>query len=254
MKTTTTAAMLLMLIIGNIGAVDIESYQFVDHLLSLPGPGVPEVFEDGVIFTAPSNHYGTVGISFAYEDFSQIYWFRRLMVPQDSSQLSPQEKKRNAPVYKDGGILFYVHTIPEKKNLTTLDYRLIIDGLWTRDPLNPQSRLDAASGLILSTVKLPPIKRTPSPVDNPPGTLYFSFEGAPGGSVTVAGTFNGWDPFMYELKEDPRNLGHYSLILPLPKGTYQYVFYHQGQRIPDPNNNLKVYTKDGMPASEAVVK
>jgi hypothetical protein len=251
---TTTVALLLMLIIGNIGAVDIESYQFIDHLLSLPGPGVPEVFEDGVIFTVPSTHYGTVGISFAYENFSKVYWFRKLMVPQDPAELSPQEIKKNAPVYKDGGMLFYVHTIPKKENLATLDYRLIIDGLWTRDPFNPQSRFDAASGLVLSTVKLPPIKRVQSPTDNPPGTLYFSFQAPSGESVTVAGTFNGWDPFMYELKEEPRNPGFYSLILPLPKGIYQYVFYHRGKRIPDPNNNFKVYTRDGMPASEAVVK
>jgi hypothetical protein len=253
MKTTMTA-LLLMLIIGNIGAVDIESYQFIDHLLSLPGAGIPEVFEDGVIFTAPSNHYGTVGISFAYEDFSRIYWFRRLVIPQDTAQLNPEEIKKNPPAYKDSGLLFYVHTIPKEKNLAALDYRLIIDGLWTRDPLNPQSRFDAASGLVLSTVKLPPIKRAPSAVDNPPGTLYFSFEGSPGESITVAGTFNGWDPFMYELKEEPRNPGHYSLTLPLPKGVYQYVFYHRGKRILDPNNTLNVYTKDGMAASEAAVK
>ncbi|GHU49436.1 hypothetical protein FACS1894200_08070 [Spirochaetia bacterium] len=82
-----TAAMLLMLIIGKIGAIDTESYQFVDHLLTLPGPGIPHIFEDGVLFTAPSKEYGTVGISFAYEHFSKIHWFQKLVVPKDTGAM-----------------------------------------------------------------------------------------------------------------------------------------------------------------------
>ena len=70
--------------------------------------------------------------------------------------------------------------------------------------------------------------------------------------ITVAGSFNGWDPFMYELKE--RTAGEYALVLPLPPGTYYYVFFHRGQRILDPNNHNRAYTRDGKIASKAVIQ
>jgi hypothetical protein len=56
---------------------------------------------------------------------------------------------------------------------------------------------------------------------------------------------------MYELREI--SPGSYSLTLPLPPGIYQYVFFHKGERVPDPNNFNRVYTKDGKVASEAII-
>jgi 1,4-alpha-glucan branching enzyme len=76
--------------------------------------------------------------------------------------------------------------------------------------------------------------------------------GPPGEKVTVAGSFNGWDPFMYELTENPA--GTYSLCIPLPPGKYQYIFFHRGERWLDPYNPNRVYSRDGMPASEIVIQ
>ncbi|MHC6204612.1 isoamylase [Breznakiellaceae bacterium SP9] len=248
-----TAVMLLMLIIGKIGAIDTESYQFVDHLLTLPGPGIPHIFEDGVLFTAPSKEYGTVGISFAYEHFSKIHWFQKLVVPKDTGTMTAQELASTVPIYQDTGILFYAHTVPERENLKSLDYRLIIDGLWTRDPFNPSSRFDQATGLFLSTVSLEALTRLPM-TDSIPGSLHFIYNGPSRQTITVAGTFNRWDPFMYQLIEDNRNPGRYSLTLTLPPGTYQYVFFNKGERILDLNNPNRTYTADGKAASEATVR
>ena len=229
---TITGTGLLMLIIGTIGAVDTESYQFIDHLLSLSKPGRPEVFEDGVIFTAPSS-YRRVGIAFAHEGFAQVYWFRKLLFPRDN--LTPQEEKKKQSLYTDSGILFHVYTLPE--HIRELEYRLVIDGLWTTDPGNPEYRMDA-SGLIHSVVSIPPVAKSLSTFDAPLGSLNFIYTAPPGESITVAGNFNGWDPFMYTLPE--KTPGHYSLTLPLPPGTYQYVFFHRGQRILDPHNPNRV--------------
>ncbi|MDR2110108.1 MAG: glycogen-binding domain-containing protein [Spirochaetaceae bacterium] len=240
--------MLLGLIIGNIGAVDTESYQFIDHLLSLTGPGMPEIYEDAVIFTAPSS-YRRVGIVFAHEDFSKIYWFRKLMVSVDNPNYSGKSKEPSV-IYEDSGILFHVYTVPE--DIRELEYRLIIDGLWTVDPLNPLRRPDPRSGLARSLVFLPEISRSHSVFDGPPGSLSFYYNAPPGETITVAGNFNGWDPFMYELRE--RMPGQYSLTLPLPPGVYQYVFFHRGERVLDPNNSSRVYTREGKTASEAVVR
>jgi hypothetical protein len=239
---------LLTAIIGTIGALDTESYQFVDHLLSLRGPGEPEIFEDGLLFTAPSSHR-RVGIAFAHEGFGRVYWFQKLMVLEEQGEIPPGGKQPPES-YRDSGILFHALTIPEE--LREVEYRLIIDGLWTFDPLNPRRRLDPVSGQIRSFVPCGEVKRPPAPVDTPPGYLTFTYTAESGELITVGGSFNGWDPFMYELRE--RSPGFYFLSLPLPPGIYQYVFFHRGERLPDPRNPRRVYTREGHIASEAVVR
>jgi hypothetical protein len=256
-----TMMMLPLLIIGNIGALDTESYQFIDHLLRLTTPGAPEIFEDGVLFTAPSS-YRTVGIAFAHEGFAKIYWFKKIMTIRDDEEetTGTGSRKRDLPIRQDSGILFHTYTIPQdagKQDVWNVDarhleYRLIIDGLWTVDPLNPLRRLDEKSGILRSVIVLPEIPREPAVSDGPPGTLSFNYLAEPKETVTVAGDFNGWDPFMYELRET--SPGRYSLVLPLPPGIYRYVFYHRGQRFPDPGNPGKVYSASGEIVSEAVVR
>jgi hypothetical protein len=242
---TIVAAILLVFIIGFAGAADTESYQFIDRLLSLDGPGAPVLYEDAVIFTAPST-CRRAGVAFAHEGFAKVYWFRQLLVPQDPLDAPIPPGKKQPDPYRDSGILFYVYQVPE--NIRELEYRLVIDGLWTTDPANTLSRKDSVSGLFYSVIPIPPQEKTPGPLKGPPGTLSFSFKGPPGEIVTVAGSFNGWDPFMYELAENPPGL--YSLTLPLPPGKYQYVFFHRGERFLDPYNFNRVYSREGKAVSE----
>jgi hypothetical protein len=244
---TITAVLLLILSIGVLGAADLESYQFIDRLLSLGSPGVPVIYEDTVIFTAPSS-YRRVGISFAFEGYSKVYWFQNLKVHEDPAVVAAAGKKGADP-YKDSGILFHVQTIPAGTN--NIDYRMIIDGLWTADPLNPLT-VSSAGGLTQSRVPVPPQPAAPSVFDAPPGSLSFTYKAPSGETVTVAGSFNGWDPFMYEMKET--GPGVYTLTLPLPPGTYQYSFFHRGERVTDPYNPYKVYAKNGIAVSEATVR
>ncbi|MDR2742951.1 MAG: isoamylase [Treponema sp.] len=238
----------LALIIGNIGALDTGSYQFIDHLLGLKVPGKPEIVDDGVLFTAPSGNR-SIGIAFAHEGFAKIYWFQKIMKIRDDPEAA-DPKKGNEDLYRDSGILFHAYPLP--KDRRELEYRLIIDGLWTVDPLNPLRRMDERSGIYRSVVILPETPRIPTAFDGPPGTLSFTYRAPPGETITVAGDFNGWDPFMYELRETAPEF--YSLVLPLPPGTYHYVFHHRGQRFPDPNNTAKVYSSKGETVSEAVVR
>jgi hypothetical protein len=256
MKAIITAA-LLILLIGNIEAADTESYQFLDHLKSLSGPVGPEIIGDTVIFTAPST-YRRVGISFAFEGYGRVYWLQKLLVPEDSEKLLAATKKNPVPPNRDSGILFHLQALPRDKDFKDkdLEYRMIIDGLWTVDPLNPRRRIDA-SGLAHSTVPLPQVLKTaaggePVRAEDLPGCLRFSYDGPAGELITVAGSFNGWDPFMYELREI--RPGSYVLTLPLPAGTYQYLFFHRGEWLPDPGNENRVYTNTGSPVSQAVVE
>jgi hypothetical protein len=239
---------LLVAIIGTIGALDTESYQFIDHLLGLNAPAGPEIIEDGVLFTAPSS-YRSVGIAFAHEEFSKIYWFRKLLTSREDPARLAEEKDASTDIYRDSGILFHAYTVP--REIRELEYRMIINGLWTVDPANPLRRLDEQTGILRSVILMPEIPRIPSAADGPPGSLSFTYDAPSGESITVAGDFNGWDPFMYELRET--SPGRYTLILPVPPGIYHYVFFHRGRRYQDPYNHNKVYTPSGNIVSEAVV-
>ena len=246
MKTVITTA-LLIFIIGNIKAVDIESYRFIDHLRSISKPGKPEVFEDGVLFTASSS-YQRLGISFAHDDYAKVHWFRRLMLPKDIAELMVRGKISNKiDPYEDSGIMFHIEPIPE--NIKNMDYRMIIDGLWTTDPSNP-IRVSGPSGVVESRFPLPEKPKTAAtPVT--PGTYRFSYHASSGETITVGGSFNNWDPFMYELRET--SPGFYNLALSLPPGSFQYVFFYRGEPIPDPANTNRLYTRDGRVISQATV-
>jgi hypothetical protein len=238
----------LSFIIGTIGALDTSSYQFINHLVNLENFGTPEVIEDAILFTVPAT-YKKVGIAFAHESFSKIYWFKKLLIPDDTPNLQPETSRRPPPIaYKDSGILFYTYTVPE--GLAAVEYRLIINGLWTTDPLNPNRRIDE-SGLSRSIVPMPKVSRPLTPQDTPPGTVTFRFDTFPYETIYVAGNFNNWDPFMYEMKE--KTPGHYELTLYLPPGTYQYAFFHRGERYLDQYNLTKVY-REGRPVSQTVVE
>jgi hypothetical protein len=56
---------------------------------------------------------------------------------------------------------------------------------------------------------------------------------------------------MYQLREE--SAGFYTITLPIPKGASQYLFFHRGEKIPDPTNPRKVYNLEGRVISEVVV-
>ena len=247
MKTFITTA-LLILIIGNIGAADTESYQFIDHLRAITAPGKPEIYADVVLFTVSSG-FQRVGISFAHEGYARVYWFRQLMIPRDQSEyISNGKVLKNIEPNSDSGVLFHIQAIPE--NLKNMDYRLIIGGLWTADPLNPLA-VSGPSGITESRVQLPRGAGTAAAAETRPGTYRFSYRAPPGEIVTVGGSFNNWDPFMYELRET--GPGFYTLSLPLPPGSFQYAFFHRGELVPDPANFRRAYSRDGRYVSEAAI-
>jgi len=230
------------------GAENWESYELIERLLSIPSPGTPLIYKDFVIFTADTN-LRKVGIAFAHENFANTYWFKQLLVPQDPLNAPIPPGKKVPDPYKDSGIQFHVLEVPE--DLKEIGYRLVINGLWTTDPNNTLTRRDLVSGLILSVVRMPPRPIKLDPLKGLPEGLTFTFNGPPGETVTVAGSFNSWDPFMYELKENPA--GVYTLTLPLPPGTYQYVFFCQGKRFVDLNNPRRSYSREGKASSEITV-
>jgi hypothetical protein len=241
---------LLLLIIGSLGAVDLESYEFIDKLLSLNGPGEPEVFEDSVIFTA-SGAYKKVGIAFLHDGFAKIHQFKKLLVPVNETPEFDEKQKQPPETLRDSGLLFFVYTVPP--GVDSLEYRLVFDGLWSTDPYNPNRKFNAGSGIEHSVAPLPPrtapLLNEAAPFDG----IVFSYSSDRSGErITVAGDFNGWDPFMYELKET--RPGFYTLAIPLPPGTWHYLYYRNGEKLVDYSNAAHEYKKDGSAVNVAVVK
>ena len=230
-------------------ANDWETYEIVSRLLTIREPSAPVIIENSVIFTADSS-LRRVGVAFAHEDFSTVYWYKPLIVPQDRMNPVILPGQRFPDPLKDSGLQFFIYQAPD--HLKELEYRLVVNGLWVSDPVNPQVRRDPVSGLNLSFLTLPPGPANHNPLNGLPEGLNFSFKAPPGEIVTLAGNFNGWDPFMYELREGPA--GTYTANIPLPPGRYQYVFFHIGQRYLDPYNGSRVYSRDGKAASEIVIQ
>jgi hypothetical protein len=170
------------------------------------------------------------------------------MVSEDP--LERLRKGKGASPYRESGISFHTREIPQ--GLDRIEYRLVINGLWTRDPENPNTSRDGISGSTLSVISVPP-RHTDGPMQvRQRDGLNLEFRGSPGETVTVAGSFNNWDPFMYELREGPA--GVYTIHIPLPSGRYQYVFFYRGERVVDQFNSNRVFSREGETASEVVVQ
>jgi hypothetical protein len=182
----------------------------------------PEIMDDTIFFSCkPGESVRYVGIAFAHEEFREIHIFER----------------------NEHGLLFFFYPIPE--GLHGLDYRFVIDGLWTTDPKNPL-KIRGAEGLSLSRLDLPAgvvRPQTRSPRIRKDGQVEFNLEALPGRDVYLSGSFNGWDPYMYRLREVRPGL--YSLTLRLLPGTYYYMFNAEGRKYLDPLNPNRGQDSEG---------
>lgn len=206
-------------------------------ILEIRGVGAPYEVDGAIVFTADASAR-FCGIAFDFEGYRTIHPFRKRTTHDVDGNVT-------------GSLLFYILERPPQ--VQSLSYRLIIDGLWTTDPNNPDRRYDESTGILLSRVAfretlLPATTvASQSATGQTGGTVRFVYQGASGQQVRLAGTFTNWDPWIYTLKETSR--GFYELSLPLPAGTYYYNFYIGMNAFADPTNPSRVYSADGRSAS-----
>lgn len=226
-------------LIGN----EIDSLTYSTLVSSISRAQAPIVSEKYVVFTAR----GTArfaGIAFEHEQYKTTWPFKRLSRKDEKGE--PQKDSQGKAIES---ILFYIAEIPPETS--ELRYRMVIDGLWTTDPLNSQTSYDYTNGMMVSTLSVDryEVYKTVSKTNE---SVRFICISEPGKLIKLAGTFNNWDPFMYEMTEI--KAGYYELYLPLPKGTWYYAFFSGSSQIPDSINHERVYTKDGRIASVIVVR
>ena len=144
--------------------------------------------------------------------------------------------------------MFYIFLIPDE--LTEIKYRLVIDGLWSSDPVNSNTAFDNIHSMSVSRIEVPYKKEYKTEVSGK-SLVKFTYLGEPKKNIRLAGSFNNWDPFMYDLIEV--SPGRYELNLNLPSGTWLYAYFSGGSQLPDNTNKNYVYTADGRVASVITV-
>lgn len=196
-----------------------------------------------IVFTA-SGKARHIGIAFEHEKYQTIYSFQRIA---RKDEMGEPRKDETGKVMES--VLFYIAQIPP--GFHELRYRMVIDGLWTTDPLNGQSEYDYDNGMTVSSVPVDYYEIFQTNNVNQ-GEVRFTYTGTSGKTIRLAGSFNNWDPFMYEMTET--SPGQYELTLPLPAGTWYYAYFDGMTQVPDGSNREQAYTRDGRIASVVTVQ
>ena len=209
----------------------IESLPLHLELAGLKAAKPPKVIE-GELVLSVSGPYRAVAAAFSHEGFSVLH---------------PYERNRQ-------GVFVLAYPVPLKRS-RDLEYRVIVDGVWTIDPANPDRRADPETGLELSVARVPYLSDLHlglyRVLGEDGGSARFLFRGASGEAVTVCGDFDNWDPFIHEMAET--SPGTYELELPLAPGKHYYSFVYRGEVLPDPLNPLKAASPEGNIVSVLVV-
>lgn len=214
---------------------EIETYEYNNLINSINKVQEPIVTDKYIVFTAETGPR-FVGIAFDFENYQTIHPF----------------KIKNSRDFNDeiiSSIMFF--SLERPADLTEISYRLVIDGLWTPDPVNTNNYYDAETGVSLSKVEigstLPVVTGT-----NSESITRFIYNGESGKTVRIGGTFTNWDSWIYELEET--SPGFYEISIPLPQGKYYYNYFLGMKAITDKTNPEKAYTNDGRISSVITVQ
>jgi len=181
----------------------------------------PFVRDHWVVFSfrpAPAARY--VALRFEHESYATLH------------PLLLNEKKLFILIYRP----------PE--GLARLTYRMCVDGMWMRDPANPDFTTDAL-GTEYSNVGLENLLPEPprDPMIARDGRVTFTYRGTPGRLVSIAATFNLWDPFVHVL--DEVSPGVYTIAIRLLAGPVHYYFLENGNKRLDPANGEIRHDSEG---------
>lgn len=225
-------------LLASISAIEVKEPGLHFRVMTLKKAVAPEVYGGSLLFTldGPARF---AGIAFDFEGFTVVHPLLK-RAPADAAEAAGP------------GLFFYSLEIPPETR--EVGYRFVVDGLWTPDPANKARRTDPRSGLAVSVAAVPYQSRVAPgrySVVSDDGVARFVWFGASGQEVCVAGDFNGWDPYLHELRET--SPGVYELSMPLPPGRHYYCFAIKGYRYADPLNPAHSVNSDGSPVSVLLV-
>jgi len=200
----------------------IESLPLHLILASMKKAEPPRVAGSELVLSV-SGPYRSVAAAFAHEDFAILH---------------PYERNRQ-------GVFVLAYPVPLKWS-GNIEYRVVIDGVWSVDPMAAETQLDHDSGVELSVARVPYLSDLHlglhKILSEDGKTARFIFRGGKGESVTVCGDFDNWDPFILEMTET--SPGVYELEMPLSPGTHYYNFIYRGEALTDPLNPDKAARRE----------
>lgn len=184
----------------------------------------PLFIDNHIIFTyyAGGKYTRRVAIAFESDNYKQVFPFMK----------------------NEYNVFFYIAKIPEKTDF--LNYRLIVDGVWTHDPINDNGFLSPEQ-LRVSSLHIPKKfnEYFTLPLINDNGSVRFIFKDQENKHIYLSGNFNSWDPFMLRMEEDKKDPGTYSISLRMAPGKHFYTFISDGITIQDPYNPKKAMDNRG---------
>jgi hypothetical protein len=192
---------------------------------SIASNQAPRLVDDVLVLSyKPQRPARFVGARFAHESWKEIHRYS----------------------LNDNDVFVLDYPVPE--GVREIRYRIVVDGLWMRDPSNPSMETDP-QGTELSVFNLEsePFRPIVNPRRESNGSLTLTFRGEPGKRVTIAGDFNNWDPFMDPLVETTP--GVYRITVRVLAGQHWYVFLSEGRRILDMYNAETGVDPDGYTVS-----
>jgi len=198
------------------------SPQGLDVLIKgIAAPAAPRMVDDILILSYRQDRPArSVAARFAHEDYRILHPFAR----------------------NEFGVFVLDYPVPAGRR--DIRYRIGVDGLWMSDPSNPMVQTDEL-GIEFSLVTLDrePPRSIANPRFDPGGVITFLFRGTPSRRVSIAGDWNGWDPFVeYLAEEEP---GMYRISLRMLPGRHWYYFIFEGRRVLDVSNPATGSDPDG---------
>lgn len=167
----------------------------------------PKQLNNLVIFmNKPSRPVRYMGIAFAHEEFSKIHLFSK----------------------QDAGVYYYLYQV--KGEVETLEYRLVVDGIWRADDTHDNSFNDAY-GHRISKVDLDTsvVSEDVRPQLLANGYVRFKYRGTPSARVFLNSDIGSWDPFLFRMIEIRD--GFYEVTVRMTKGVHYYYFIENGNKV-----------------------
>lgn len=115
-----------------------DLYEYNNIIHRLEKAQSPIVTKDYIIFTQEIGHR-FAGIAFDFENYSIVHKYLKQI-------------NRDIDGNVTSSLMFFLLERPA--DISEITYRVIIDGIWTEDPMNPAKKYDAKSGLTLSYIDL----------------------------------------------------------------------------------------------------
>lgn len=228
-------------------AFEISDYNTAAEIARIQDAGAPRTAGNYIVLTYESSEKNNfVGAAFEKDNYSKIYPYSFKERRDLSKPASENETKKSKEKASDG---IFILLLP-KEDISEIKYRIIVDGIWMADPLNPFFEKDS-SGIKKSIYRFPETERLVSPVVKN-DHLIFNYIGKSKENVALCGTFNSWDPFMYKLRET--SPGKYSITLKLAPGKYYYQYVINGNYSWDKLNPKTVWNSENMRISVLDVK